>query len=66
MEEVGECDRFVLFPVKYELVWDMYKKAVASFWTVEEILSAMALWPCRSSSEQSLSFSRALIMGRRA
>ena len=30
-------NRFVLFPIKYNNVWDMYKKAVASFWTVEEI-----------------------------
>lgn len=29
--------RFVLFPIQYEKVWKMYKKAVASFWTVEEI-----------------------------
>lgn len=30
-------DRFVLFPVKYNDIWDMYKKAMASFWTAEEI-----------------------------
>lgn len=30
-------NRYVLFPIKYNTVWDMYKKAVASFWTVEEI-----------------------------
>jgi len=29
--------RFVLFPIKYDAVWHMYKKAVASFWTVEEV-----------------------------
>jgi ribonucleoside-diphosphate reductase beta chain len=29
--------RFVLFPIKYDEVWKMYKKAVASFWTTEEI-----------------------------
>ena len=26
-------ERFVLFPVKYNDVWEMYKKAEASFWT---------------------------------
>jgi len=26
-------DRFVLFPIKYEAIWEMYKKAEASFWT---------------------------------
>jgi len=30
-------DRFVLFPVKYHDIWEMYKKAEASFWTAEEI-----------------------------
>ncbi|KAG6059279.1 Ribonucleotide-diphosphate reductase (RNR), small subunit [Claviceps sp. LM77 group G4] len=41
-----ECDepllqenpqRFVLFPIKYHEIWQMYKKAEASFWTAEEI-----------------------------
>ncbi|KAJ4331822.1 Ribonucleotide-diphosphate reductase (RNR), small subunit [Didymella glomerata] len=30
-------NRFVLFPIKYHDVWQMYKKAEASFWTAEEI-----------------------------
>jgi len=30
-------DRFVLFPIKYDDIWEMYKKSVASFWTTEEI-----------------------------
>lgn len=29
--------RFVLFPIRHKEVWDMYKKAEASFWTAEEI-----------------------------
>jgi len=29
--------RFVLFPIKHPAVWEMYKKAEASFWTAEEI-----------------------------
>jgi ribonucleotide reductase beta subunit family protein with ferritin-like domain len=29
--------RFVLFPIQNKPVWDMYKKAEASFWTAEEI-----------------------------
>jgi len=29
--------RFVLFPIKYHDIFQMYKKAVASFWTVEEV-----------------------------
>lgn len=30
-------DRFVLFPIKHQAVWNMYKQAEASFWTAEEI-----------------------------
>lgn len=29
--------RFVLFPIEYDEIWKMYKKAEASFWTTEEI-----------------------------
>ena len=29
--------RFVLFPIQHHRLWKMYKKAVASFWTQEEI-----------------------------
>lgn len=29
--------RFVIFPIQYPDIWDMYKKAEASFWTVEEV-----------------------------
>lgn len=29
--------RFVMFPIEYEDIWNMYKKAEASFWTVEEV-----------------------------
>ncbi|KAG0288645.1 Ribonucleotide-diphosphate reductase (RNR), small subunit [Linnemannia gamsii] len=29
--------RFVLFPIKFHEVWQMYKKAEASFWTAEEV-----------------------------
>ncbi|EAU84682.1 ribonucleotide reductase small subunit [Coprinopsis cinerea okayama7 len=29
--------RFVLFPIQYHEIWQMYKKAEASFWTAEEM-----------------------------
>lgn len=29
--------RFVIFPIKYHDIWQMYKKAEASFWTAEEV-----------------------------
>ncbi len=30
-------NRFVLFPIEYDDIWEMYKQAEASFWTAEEI-----------------------------
>ena len=30
-------NRFTIFPIRYEDMWTMYKKAVASFWAVDEI-----------------------------
>jgi ribonucleoside-diphosphate reductase beta chain len=30
-------DRFVLFPIEHDDIWQFYKKAEASFWTAEEI-----------------------------
>ena len=30
-------ERFTMFPVQHTDLWDMYKKSVASFWTVEEV-----------------------------
>ncbi|MFT4544054.1 MAG: ribonucleoside-diphosphate reductase beta chain [Bacteroidia bacterium] len=30
-------DRFVIFPIKHDEMWAMYKQAEASFWTAEEI-----------------------------
>ena len=30
-------DRFVIFPIKYNDIWEYYKKSEASFWTAEEI-----------------------------
>jgi hypothetical protein len=28
-------DRFCMFPIHYPVIWEMYKKAEASFWTGE-------------------------------
>lgn len=30
-------NRFVLFPIRYKSIWDMYKKAESAFWTAGEI-----------------------------
>ncbi|CAB3239589.1 unnamed protein product [Arctia plantaginis] len=46
--------RFVIFPIKYPDIWQMYKKAEASFWTVEEVdLSKdLADWASLKDSER--------------
>ena len=46
-------NRYVLFPVKHNNVWEYYKKAVASFWTPEEIsFSDIEDWNKLSENEQ--------------
>ena len=30
-------DRFVVFPIKYNDIWTMYKQQMSCFWTAEEI-----------------------------
>ncbi|KAG0455455.1 hypothetical protein HPP92_024438 [Vanilla planifolia] len=30
-------DRFCMFPIRFPQIWEMYKKAEASFWTAEEV-----------------------------
>ena len=30
-------NRFVLFPINYQKIWEAYKKELACFWTVEEV-----------------------------
>eukprot|EP00245_Coleochaete_scutata_P006491 TRINITY_DN20957_c0_g1_i1.p1 TRINITY_DN20957_c0_g1~~TRINITY_DN20957_c0_g1_i1.p1 ORF type:complete len:378 (+),score=80.81 TRINITY_DN20957_c0_g1_i1:142-1134(+) len=30
-------NRFCMFPIQYKAIWEMYKKAEASFWTAEEV-----------------------------
>lgn len=47
-------NRFVLFPIRYNSIWQMYKKAVSSFWTTEEIdlSSDMSDWEKLNINEQ--------------
>lgn len=47
-------NRFTMFPIKYPQVWEMYKKAEASFWTAEEVdLSAdIKHWESLSDNER--------------
>lgn len=46
--------RFVVFPIQFDDIWHMYKKAVASFWTTEEVdLSKdMKHWESLSDNER--------------
>lgn len=36
--------RFCMFPIKYQAVWEMYKKAEASFWTGTVICADLDVW----------------------
>lgn len=36
--------RFVVFPIQYHDIWQMYKKAEASFWTAEEVRESRRPW----------------------
>ncbi len=36
-QDKNNTRRFVLFPIQYSDIWEMYKKGEASFWTAEEI-----------------------------
>lgn len=46
--------RFTPFPIKYPDLWAMYKKALASFWTVEEVSLAqdVAQWKVLAADER--------------
>eukprot|EP00959_Pyramimonas_sp_CCMP1952_P245961 5140866-Pyramimonas_sp.AAC.1 len=47
-------DRFTMFPIKHDRVWEMYKKAEASFWTAEEVdlSSDMKHWDSLTDDER--------------
>jgi ribonucleoside-diphosphate reductase beta chain len=47
-------ERFVLLPIKYPQIWEMYKKHEASFWTAEEIDLSQDLkdWENMNEGEQ--------------
>ena len=32
------ADRFCVFPIEHDNLWDFYKKHISAFWTVEEVL----------------------------
>ena len=49
-----EPNRLTIFPIKYNKIWDLYKKALASFWVVEELDLSKDLddWKTLSENEQ--------------
>ena len=55
-KEIILCDdnRFVMFPIKHDDVWDMYKKALESFWRAEEVDLSKDLkdWDSLNSDEK--------------
>lgn len=51
-------DRFCMFPIKYQSIWEMYKKAEASFWTGDPPSPSARTpanpWPGKSCLSRSL------------
>ncbi|CAL8991642.1 unnamed protein product [Prunus brigantina] len=49
-----QSERFCMFPIRYKQVWEMYKKAMASFWTAEEVDLSQDVqqWDALSDSEK--------------
>ncbi|KAJ3709614.1 ferritin-like superfamily, partial [Lentinula raphanica] len=54
--------RFVLFPIQYHEIWQMYKKVEASFWTAEEMDLSKDLhdWNNRINDNERFFISRVL------
>ena len=55
-------NRFVLFPIKYNDIWQFYKKAEASFWTAEEVDLSKDLvhWESKMTADERFFVSRVL------
>ncbi|XP_057486233.1 ribonucleoside-diphosphate reductase small chain A-like [Actinidia eriantha] len=51
---VEKSQRFCMFPIRYSQLWEMYKKAEASFWTAEEVDLSLDVqhWDTLSDSEK--------------
>ncbi|MBB1149301.1 MULTISPECIES: ribonucleotide-diphosphate reductase subunit beta [unclassified Myroides] len=55
-------DRFVIFPIEHDDIWDFYKKAEASFWTAEEVdlSSDLSDWQHQLNEDERFFISRVL------
>ena len=51
---VPDDNRFVMFPIRYDDIWQMYKKQIDCFWRPEEIdlTKDLAHWDALSKDEQ--------------
>jgi ribonucleotide reductase beta subunit family protein with ferritin-like domain len=51
---IPDDNRFVMFPIKYDDIWQMYKKQIDCFWRAEEIdlTKDLAHWDTLSSEER--------------
>jgi len=47
-------NRFVIFPIQHDDIWQWYKKQEASFWTAEEIDYTKMLWIGKSFQTMSV------------
>ncbi|KAL3380403.1 hypothetical protein AABB24_000838 [Solanum stoloniferum] len=49
-----QSQKYCTFPIRYPQLWEMYKKAVASFWAVEEVDLSLDIqhWEALSESEK--------------
>ena len=49
-----DMSKYALFPIVHKDLWDLYKQAVASFWTVEEVdlTQDKEDWKCLSDNER--------------
>ncbi|KAL9240773.1 hypothetical protein vseg_014955 [Gypsophila vaccaria] len=49
-----DAQRFCMFPIRYNQLWEMYKKSMASFWTAEEVDLSYDVqqWETLSDSEK--------------
>ena len=49
-------NRYVMFPIKHNDVWDMYKRAIDSFWIVNEVNLAQDLKDWNGLNEDERNF----------
>lgn len=56
-----QIDRYVMFPVQYNDIWDMYKRQVDCFWRVEEVDLSKDLFDWENLNEDEKYFIKMII-----